>query len=157
MRGRKINTNFVSDFILECNKKGLSNSDDILLYTIEEISKIDNQLKQIDQLKKRRSELFDVKLLLEKNNNNNNNNNINIDFFKVRDKMLAINILNLFESKTQHESFILDKLSNFNKEDIINCINQLKTAKVIYKQDNYNILYLGSDYKKFVKFLNEYY
>jgi DNA repair ATPase RecN len=155
MRGRKINTNFVSNFILECNKKGLSNSDDILLYAIEEISKIDNQLKQIDQLKKRRSELFDVKLLLEKNNNKNNN--INIDFFKVRDKMLALNILSLFESKAQHESLILDKLSNFNKEDIVNCINQLKTAKVIYKQDNYDLLYLGSAYKKFVKFLNEYY
>lgn len=67
MRGRKIDNEFVSNFIDECAKQGLVTSDKILEMASEKINEIDLKIREVEDLKKYRKKLVDVKISLDRN------------------------------------------------------------------------------------------
>ncbi len=59
-KGKKIDHEFVSEFIQKCVKENKKTSKEIVLEAKEIIKKIDKQLIKINELKKKRSKLLDV-------------------------------------------------------------------------------------------------
>jgi hypothetical protein len=60
MKGKKLDNNFIANFIINCSKSNIISKEDILNKAREEIELIDFQLKKILEIKKRRSKLVDV-------------------------------------------------------------------------------------------------
>ena len=66
MRGKKANPIFVSQFISECVKDGLTSSDEIVKRAKQQLNQIDLEIKEIENKKKIRGSLLDVILSFEK-------------------------------------------------------------------------------------------
>src|SRR5271167_4071933 len=60
MRGKKIDAEFVSEFIVDCAKRKITNPADVVKEAENEIAIIDQKIKEVEALKKVRSKLVDV-------------------------------------------------------------------------------------------------
>lgn len=66
MRGRKIDSSFVSDFIVASSAKGKDTKEAIIQTAKEQIAKIDREIRKVEQeLKPKRAKLYDVLIALE--------------------------------------------------------------------------------------------
>lgn len=66
MRGKKSNKEFISNYIENCVENGIDSLDDIYMTVNNKIIIIDNKIKEVEQLKKQRTDLLDVKEFLRK-------------------------------------------------------------------------------------------
>lgn len=60
MRGKRVDTEFVSNYITDCVKIGCNTPDTIIEYTKKSIDKIDQQIKEVERQKALRCKLLDV-------------------------------------------------------------------------------------------------
>jgi hypothetical protein len=65
VRGKKINNEFVSNFVLECVAIGKTSKEEISEIAKQKIDQIDEYIKTAEELKKTRSKLHDVLLSFE--------------------------------------------------------------------------------------------
>jgi hypothetical protein len=73
MKGKKVDTEFLSYFISECIKKNKVITEDIIQEAKEEITNIDSKIKEVEKLKILRSKLIDVIHTFEKPAKSNKN------------------------------------------------------------------------------------
>lgn len=106
MRGKKIDTEFVTNYIASCALNNKIDMEDIALQAEKDITEIDLLIKETENLKKKRSKLIDVVSLL-KTKNKNVSKDINIlNFYKVKNINLALNFCILIDDKPQTLDFL---------------------------------------------------
>ncbi len=148
MKGKKIDTEFVNNFILNCLTNNKTSSEDILNFAQQEIVKIDDKIKEVEDLKKIRSKILDVIITFNKPEKNIYYCNI-LSLFNINNSHIAKFILN----KIKIKKVLLEDLkeSEYQYADIIFCIKQLLEHKVILNQDNFFIP--GESFKDYLSFV----
>lgn len=98
MRGKKVDINFVSDYISHCAKDNVVGTNAITEKVLEEISQIDAQIKAVEELKRRRSKLLDVITTLNKETKNKSGSEV-IEFFRLSSISVSANIINMMKGR----------------------------------------------------------
>ena len=150
MRGRKVDTDFLSQFISECVNRDKISTVDILLEAKNQISSIDEKIKEVDKLRIKRGKLLDVVMTFEKPDKTNIiNESKTLLFFKIQNTHICKFICdNMKNSATTLESLYCSKYS---VQDIIFCVKQLLEYKVISSAGNY--LLRGELFYEYLKFV----
>lgn len=157
MRGKKIDTNFVAEFVTTCVKEGKVSSETISADAYKKIAEIDLQIKAVDELKKLRSKLYDVIISFdEKSVKDKSEDKIILDFYSVEDKKLASEIINSIEKNNQFVfTFPIPKEIS-DPDGMIFCIKQMSRLKIISPQEK-GIFLRGVNYQAYVDFFNKVY
>lgn len=154
MRGRKLDQDFISEYIAICAEKGIDNFESILNNAKKEINDIDLKLKQINNLKLLRKKLSDVNIFLE-----NDCKKEKITFFDIKNKNLSCKIIRLFE-KEYINNIILSQFLLEEKQEIYFCVKELVLNRVIkfhFKKKDYFILHKDINFNKFKQFIDKNY
>jgi hypothetical protein len=145
MRGRKIDNDFLSEFISKCVANNKNSSDDILNEALRKISYIDNKIKEIEKLKVKRGKLLDVIYAFEKATDSQKESKI-ASLFDVSD----YNICKFICNNLKNEPINMND-SKFQKQDILFAIKQLLKLKVISKIDD--VIVKGEMFNNYIKFV----
>ena len=150
MRGRKIDAEFISQFIASCIRLGHDTPATIVSQANQEIYNIDEEIKRVEKLKITRSKLLDVVLTLNKSDKVNKSEEARIlPFFKIQHPDICKFICN----RMKNGVVTLEDLGQekYSSQDIIFCIKQLLENKVVAKSGGYLLRgEMFDDYFKFV-------
>lgn len=98
MRGKKVDINFVSEYISNCAQNNIVGANAISDKVLEEISHIDTQIKAVEDLKKRRSKLLDVITTLNKETKNKSGSEV-IEFYRLSSISISANIISMMKGR----------------------------------------------------------
>jgi hypothetical protein len=156
MRGKKIDTAFVAEFVTSCVKEGNVSSDTICARANEKIIEIDKQIKEVEGLKKLRSKLCDVLISFdttEKVKDKSADRDI-LNFHSIDNKNLSLDIIVAMEKNNREISYDFGALSEFDVLDtVIFCIKQMAKAKIV--KILRDLLVPGDNYWDYKAFLND--
>lgn len=135
MKGKKVDIDFLSQYISKCISKNIISSEDIGKTAKNEIDFIDEKIKEVENLKILRSKLLDVVATFNKSIKNSRNEIKLLSFYKISNKKLSTVICNSIKKCTLNiNNLSIDDYSEF---DIMFCIKQLLEYKIIYRiEDN---------------------
>lgn len=151
MRGKKTDTEFVSSFIEESIKSGLTTTEDFLDRAKSMVSSIDEEIKKVEKQKIVRSKLLDVIATFETPNKNKKQEEAKIlSFYQIEYPQVCRAICrSLQRGALTIEQLMEDKELSINSSNVVFCLKQLMEHKVISKVGNH---FLRSD--KFDLYLN---
>jgi hypothetical protein len=147
MRGKKIDSEFLSNFITDCIGNGKSTTDDILLEARNQIAEIDEKIIEVERLKIIRSKLLDVVIAFGGNNKQKSEDYKLLNLFNISNIHICKFICdNLKDSAVQIEALYNH---GYSIEDIIFCIKQLIEHKVVSRAGNF--LLRGESFNMYTK------
>lgn len=134
MRGKKTDSDFLSEFIVDSVKLGFNTPIEFIEHAKKIIKDIELEIQRVDKLKIKRGKLLDVVSVFETPKKNNNIEEIiALSFFKIKQPLVCKYICDTVKkSPVTIESFS----ENFSTEDIMFCIKQLIENKIIVKINN---------------------
>lgn len=145
MKGKKIDTDFVAEFIGNCAALGKNLPEDICNEAKIKIENIDLKIKEVEDLKKMRSKLNDVIITLGK---------------KVIDKSVDKIILGFYQISNLSNAFVLCDLVADSPIDIKSIdknnsfiIKEMLAANILSRFNN--TLIQGELYQDFIDFFNK--
>lgn len=149
MRGKKTDSEFLSNFISECVQKGMETTSDIVTHARSMIEDIDEEIQKVEKQKIVRSKLLDVIATFDNSSKNSKSAEVRaLSFFKIQNPIICKHICDILKKKpTELEGF----LGKFAKEEVIFCIKQLLEHKVICKSNG--IFLRGDAFEEYNKFV----
>jgi hypothetical protein len=150
MKGKKVDPEFVSEFISTAIQSGYQTTDDIVAFAQAEIQEIDEEIKRIETRKIRRGKLVDVVNSFSKPTKPNKQDEIRIlSFFKIQN----INICKFICKQIKDEVTTIDELSKMNYpiSDVLFCIKQLLEHRILSKSGTH--LLRGELFDEYLKFV----
>lgn len=147
MKGRRKDLDFFNQFIVKCAENNQLTPVEIINSAQSEIEKIDEKIKEVEELKKIRGKLLDVIYILGKPSTPEIKTDCLV-FSNISNLSIAQYICRLIalENKVKVSS-----LKQFSEQDLFICIKQLVSNKIIYKKQD--LLMESANFSKFVKFL----
>lgn len=153
MRGKKIDTTFVAEFISSCVKEGKTSSEAIVASAKEKIEDIDKKIKGVEDLKKIRSKLCDI-LISFNEERDRSADRIILDFYTIENKLISIAIIEAMEQNNKELSYDFRKLAEFGKpDDVVFIIKQMSKLKILRQLAE--LLVPGDNYWSYQKFLED--
>lgn len=150
MKGKKADSDFIAEFISICAKDGILLKDEVINKAKKEIEIIDDKIKQITELKKKRSKLVDVVSSFEIKTKNNSNEKINLSFHSLKDLSLAKKICLSINILNQNDVWAAD----LSKEALL-IVKQLINLKIIrLEKDSYKLA-ASERYNDFINFVDK--
>jgi len=150
MRGRKVDTEFLTSFITSCVESGKSSSEDILKEAQDKIANIDVQIKEVEKLKAIRTKLLDVVLTFDKATKEIKTEDCKIlTFFEIQNPHICKYICD----KVKNSPITINSLSNnaYDITDILFCVKQLIEHGVISRIRD--ALLRGELFNEYLKFV----
>ena len=135
MKGKRTDSEFVSNFIENCICNNIFLAEDMLNLAKSKILEIDKKIIEAENLKKIRSKLLDVVSNFESNKSINMENSKILHLFNVKDKNLSCIICNAIKQEPAQVLNFYEK--GYSVSDINFCIKQLIELKVIHKVGNF--------------------
>lgn len=149
MRGKKVDSEFLSEFISTCIKMGMETPVEIAAHASALVREIDEEIKAIEKRKVIRSKLLDVISTFDKPIKTSNFEEVRaLSFFKIQSPATCKHICDALKKSP----CTIDNLIGFHStEDIMFCIKQLLEHKVIHRSGN---LFLRGDmFDEYLKFV----
>lgn len=147
MKGKKINTDFVSDFIVKCVNQEKSSPQNVCQEAQLQISQVNQQLKQIVQLKKHKANLLDVLIAFDQYKSSKNIDRSLLPFFTISDKTIAHDLW---------QQISIQPLKNILlKEVIVRVAHEMEKLQIILNQDGW--LRPSINFESFNLFLRKHY
>lgn len=135
MRGKKINTEFVVNYIASMATKGHVSPEQIVAQANQDIKDIDEKIKEAELVKKFRSGLVDVVETLAPTVEDNSEEVTILNFYKVKNFAMAISICDLIVSGVVN----LDTIKKSQKgDDVLFIMKELLEISVL-KRNGKNI------------------
>lgn len=153
MRGKKIDTDFLSQFILECVATGNSSSEDIIKIAKSQIEDIDVKIRDVEKMKIVRSKLLDVicSFDLSKKEVSKTDKKI-LSFYDIQNMHISKYICDLLKDNDNIKvTLIKGKNNSFKETDVAWCIKQMLSHKIIYKL--HDIIMKGQEYDNYLNFV----
>lgn len=151
MRGKKVDSEFVSDFISECVQQGIDTPEGIVNVAQNNIIKIDEEIRRIEYQKIRRSKLLDVVAAFEKPNKTHKPEEIKaLSFFKIQNQHICKFICDSLKNNVIDITEITSS-SKYTLPDVLYCVKQLIEYKVISKSGTH--LLRGEQFDEYLKFV----
>jgi len=149
MRGKKIDFEFVSEFITHCVQSGYDTPEAIVSHARKNISFIDEAIKAVELKKIERSKLLDVIASFEKSPPSKVVEAKALPFFNMH----YPDICNTICQSLKVGPLTLKDLekNNHSYTNILFCVKQLLENKIISKSGNY--LLRGSQFNNYLKFV----
>lgn len=150
MRGKKVDSQFLTDFIGDCVRDGKITPDEMVITAQKEIEFINLQIRKVEDLKVRRSKLLDVISTFEKPIKSHKEEAKILTFFQIENPHICKFICDLIKDQpcTNKNNLVN---SQFSQHDINFCVKQLLEHRVIAKVGE-SIL-RGEMFGKYVKFV----
>jgi hypothetical protein len=149
MRGKKVDSEFLSGFISKCVGQNKVAQEDIVKAARQEIAAIDAQIIEVEKLKVTRSKLLDVVNTFEKPHASHKEEAKILSFFRMQHPKICKYICDLLRKETIR----VDHLHSleFSVADIVFCVKQLQEYKVIARMGDY--LIRGDKFDEYAKFV----
>jgi hypothetical protein len=132
MKGKKKDTQFINNFIIQCVMLGINNSNDIRHQAEKMVKDIDQRLKQVVQDKKMRAQLLDVLEVLQDPNKEKKSIT---KFLYIQNTDLCLNICSLIKKGKNDISQIFRILKKSEPADIIFAVKQLSEEQVLNQKN----------------------
>lgn len=149
MRGKKIDNDFLSNFIAECATSNKSTTEEVLFEAKNEISLINEKVKEVERLKIRRSKLLDVITVFEENSKKSlsKESEMNLSYFNIQNQ----HICKFLCDSLKNNSLIINSIESniYSKSDILYCIKELLEHKIIYRTGE--CLFRGAKFENYYK------
>lgn len=149
MRGKKVDTDFLSQFISQCVLKNIVNQDEIVKQARSEIFEIDEQIKKVEKLKVVRSKLLDVISTFDKTSPSHKEEIKILSFFQMQKQDVCQSICHQLKDENMKVEALY--FGFYPVADIIFCVKQLIEHKIISKAGD--VLIKGSAFDEYVKFV----
>lgn len=148
MRGKKVDSEFVSDFISHCVSSGIDTTEGIIQQAQNNINEIDEEIKRVEKQKIVRSKLLDVISTFDKPNKTNKSEEIRaLSFFKIQYPHICQSICHVLKNGPT----TIEGLGNhYPAPDVLFCVKQLLEHKVISKSGAH--LLRGEAFDEYLKF-----
>lgn len=162
LRGKKIDTNFVAEFVSECVKLGKISEQEICEEAKQRMNEIDIQIKKVEELKKVRSKLFDVLISFNSLNKNHTADILALDFHKVKHREISSFIIKNISEESVIQNSMKDNIQNliaelnrsYSNEDVNLTVKQLAELEVLkITGKKVSLGKNGEDYKSFLHLL----
>lgn len=148
MRGKKIDSQFLTDFISFCVMEGNTTPDEMVTVAQKEIDEINYQIKKVEELKLRRSKLLDVIATFKEPVKSNKEEVRILTFFQIQNPHICKFIIDLIKiSPLNREKLVCP----FSSHDINFCIKQLLEHQVIAKIGE--TLLRGESFDEYLRFV----
>jgi hypothetical protein len=150
MRGKKADSEFLSNFISQSVQQGCDTQESIAKRAKNMIKEIDEQIKRIEEQKIIRSKLLDVINTFDVSNKSNKLEEAKIlSFFKIQNPHICKFICH----RLKVSGLVLKELNKteWSELDLIYCIKQLIEFKVITKVGD--SLLRGEKFEEYLKFV----
>lgn len=152
MKGKKTDTEFLSNFITECVSNNLISTDQILEAAKNKIIEIDAKIKDVEDLKKIRSKLLDVVFTFEKPTKSQKIEDIKIlSFLKIQHQHICKHICDMIKKSTSTLENLDDGV--YQISDVIFCVKQLLEQKILSKTGT--LILRGDLFDEYVKFVSQ--
>ncbi len=150
MRGKKIDSEFLSEYITKCIMSGKHSQEEIINEAKNEISNIDFKIKEVEKLKILRSKLLDVVCTFDKSKASHKNEAKILKFFNIKKHEICKFICDIINKNTVVSC---DKLydNSYTKSDVTFCIKQLVEYSILCKTDEY--IFSGDMFNEYCEFL----
>ena len=149
MRGKKVDTEFLSGFITKCIVRSKTTQEEIVEAAKNEIAAIDAKIIEVEKLKVIRSKLLDVVSTFEKPTISRREEAKVLPFFRFQHPRVCKFICDALKKETVKIDYL--HRSEFPVADIVFCIKQLLDHKVIAKMGEY--LIRGDKFDEYAKFV----
>ena len=149
MRGKKTDSQFLTDFITDCAGRQCSTPDEMIAAAEQEINQINDQIKKVEQLKVRRSKLLDVIAAFKEPQKASKEEVRILSFFQIQNPHICKFICDTLRTAPCGR----DKLNShqYSNHDINFCIKQLLEQRVIAKMGE--SLLRGEMFDEYSKFV----
>lgn len=148
MRGKKIDTDFITQFILECAAGNKISSDEIISSAKNQINEIDIKIKEVEFLKILRSKLLDVIISFEKTEKKVSADKERLQFYQIENQQICKFICDQIKDGIKFSNI---KYSPYKESDVMFCIKRLCEFKVLLRKNN--LLLCGEEYINYMKFV----
>lgn len=148
MKGKKIDFEFLNEFISQSLLENKFSMEEIILSAQDKINYIDIEIKKIEELKKTRCKLLDVINNLSKSEKIKKDYSNILNLFKIKNHNICKKIIFSIEKDSN-----LDSIKDIDSDtsEVLFCYKQLLEQNVLQCRDN--VIYPGDfyqDYKIFV-------
>ena len=151
MKGKKVDAQYVSEFITNCIVNGLNTPDKILELAKSMIIHIDNEIKEIDNKKAARSKLIDVVSAFEKPIKISKIQEARVlCYFKIQNPHICRRICNVLKQNNSDSNKLSELCQPHTKHDVVFCIKQLLEHNIICKSNN--LFSRGEYFEDYIKF-----
>jgi len=148
MKGKKLDAEFVSNYISKCINNGYDSDELILQQAQANIAAIDEEIKRIEGLKVERSKLLDVVESFNKKPVSNAKEKKVLTFLTLKHPEINKFICHAIELNSINIRDITYN-SKYSSSDIIFCIKQLINHGIIYKPQDH--LLRGENYDLYME------
>ncbi len=137
MKGKKVDRDFLNNFMNECLKNGISSSEGMTQLAKNQIESIDYKIKEIEDMKSLRCKLLDVVSSFEKKDKQISDGDHNILlFYKIYDVNISKNICKMLIDNGELPLKFLEDNIRKPKHDVYFCVKQMIAIGVLNKQKN---------------------
>jgi len=151
MKGKKVDSQFVSEFISDCVMLGYDTPEKIANHAQNTIKDIDEEIKRLESKKMLRSKLLDVIATFEKPVKPNKSEEARaLSFFKIQHPQICNVICNAIKHGVITAEDVI-KQDNYSSADVLFCIKQLLEYKVIFRSGSH--LLRGELFEEYLKFV----
>ena len=151
MRGRKADSVFIGNFIVDCANKGKATPEDIIKEAKNQINIIDEKIKEVERIRLTRSKYLDVIDALEKSEKSDKVDEIKVlNFFKLQHPDICRNICRTIQKN--NSASIEEVRGNYPELDILFCVKQLIENKILVKQGK--TFSKGEVFLDYLRFIN---
>lgn len=148
MRGKKIDPEFVSQFIAQCVSQGLTTPEEMIKVAKSKLQIIDDKIKEVEQLKLNRSKLLDVIYTFDKPESKENEARL-LPFFELAYPKLCKRLCDLLKEGPVLTSIILECDLD---DNVYFCLKQLLEYKIASHYSNTHIM-RGEKFDDYIKFV----
>lgn len=146
MRGKRVDNEFISEFIADCIRSGINTPEDIMSVAQRDINEIDEAIKRVEKDKIRRSKLLDVINAFQAKAEKSTTEASALPYFNMKYPNVCQFIC---ETLKQGPVSINEIKGNYTTSDIIFCVKQLLENKIISKSGPY--LIRGNNFNDYMK------
>lgn len=151
MKGKKVDAEFVSQFISDCIRQGLDSQVQIVEHAKDLVRSIEGEIKRIEEQKLVRSRLLDVITMLEKPVKADKTTDIQLlSFFKIEDPHICKYICDKVKGRfLKSEDFMIKQ---FKHEDVLFCLKQLIEHRILVRLPD-QLITAGEMFDEYIKFV----
>lgn len=149
MRGRKTDSDFISQFISDSVLSGHDTPEKIVELARKQIQAIDEEIKRVEQKKIERAKILDVIATLDRNTKATKSEEARLlTFFKIQHP----NICKFICDNMKNGVVAIESLgSKYPNQDLMFCIKQLLEHKIVSKSGSH--LLRGESFEDYLKFV----
>lgn len=134
MRGKKVDTDFINQFIRECAEQDCVTIEDIVNRAKSSIEMIDQKIIEVEKLKVDRSKLLDVISSFENGSRAEIPEAKLLSFYKIKNTNLCKYICDIITKRViTIDQILMSSYMAMSDEEVIFCLKQLLEHKIIAK------------------------